>query len=172
MSYVFSGQLKIKLSVFFPYVLAWSSLLVYLKCLSLSPLKGFKKCDRGIKKIYVVCGTCSLLRRRVVSATSADRAVMSLVTHCAEHHVFLFWGCVPMRKVNSDLHLQTTVQFKQVYSSGKLKYLIESPNKYATATAITKNDNVANISKENLRSTAKILNHCVKASNLMTLSVM
>jgi hypothetical protein len=77
-----------------------------------------------------------------------------------------------MRKVNSDLHLQTTVQFKQVYSSGKLKYLIESPNKYATATAITKNDNVANISKENLRSTAKILNHCVKASNLMTLSVM
>jgi len=31
-----------------------------------------------------------------------------------------------------------TVQFKQVYSSGKLKYLIESPNKYTTATAIKK----------------------------------
>jgi hypothetical protein len=65
-----------------------------------------------------------------------------------------------------------TVQFKQGYSSGKLKYLIESPNKYATATAVTKNYNVTNISKENLKSAYKILSHYVKASNLMTSSVM
>jgi len=38
----------------------------------------------------MVCGTCSVLRRRVASATTAERAVMSLVTHCAEHRVFLF----------------------------------------------------------------------------------
>jgi hypothetical protein len=65
-----------------------------------------------------------------------------------------------------------TVQCKQVYSSGKLKYLSESLNKYATATVVTKNDKVANISKEKLKSTDKILNHYVNASKLMTLSVM
>jgi hypothetical protein len=65
-----------------------------------------------------------------------------------------------------------TVQFKQGYSSGKLKYLIESPNKYTSATAITKNDNVANISKEKLESTGKTLSHYVNASNSITLSFM
>jgi len=50
-----------------------------------------------------------------------------------------------------------TVQCKQGYSSGKLKYLTESLNKYATTTVVTKNDNVANISKEKLKSTGKIL---------------
>jgi hypothetical protein len=65
-----------------------------------------------------------------------------------------------------------TVQYKQGYSSGKLKYLTESVNKYSTATVVTKNDKVANISKEKLKSTDKILKHYVNASRLMTLSVM
>jgi hypothetical protein len=51
-----------------------------------------------------------------------------------------------------------------------LEYLIESPNKYATATAIAKNY-VANINTEKLKSTDKILSHYINASNLITLSV-
>jgi len=37
---------------------------------------------------------------------------------------------------------------------------------------ITRNDKVANISKEKLKPTDKILSHYVNASNIMTLSVM
>jgi hypothetical protein len=63
---------------------------------------------------------------------------------------------------------------------GKLNFLEPSGSLHAcngtalpfTATAITKNDNVASISKGELKSTDKILSHYVNASNLMTLSVM